>query len=75
MAGKILDVLVIRVDDVGELAAVHRLLKHPHVDRGVEALVLGSVGTHDLGDGGAPADTVGGGVEKSLFLSDKSQYS
>lgn len=57
MSGQIFHVHVVRVDDLCEFAAIHRLFKHPHVDRGVEVVVLGGVGSYDLGDSGAPEDT------------------
>lgn len=47
---------MIGVDHFCEFAAVHRLLEHPHVHRGVELVVLGRVGAHDLGNGRAPVD-------------------
>lgn len=57
VAGQIFHVFVVRVDDLCEFAAVHHLFEHPHVDRGVEVVVLGGVGAHDLGNGRAPEDT------------------
>lgn len=45
------------VDDFCELTAVHRLFKHPHVHSGVELVILGCVGTHNLGNGRAPVET------------------
>lgn len=68
VARQIFHVFVVCVDDLCEFAAAHRLLEHPHVDRGVEAVVLGGVGAHDLGDGRAPADTE---EEKYPAVSDK----
>lgn len=52
---EILDVLVLGVDDLGELLAVDHLLEDPHVDLLHEHVrVLGGVLTHQLCDGGAP---------------------
>ena len=53
--GQILDVLVVGVDDLGQLAAVHILLEHPHVDVLDEPLgAPGGVHPDQAGDGGAP---------------------
>lgn len=52
---QVLDVLVLCVDDVGEVLAANGLLEDPHVDScGKEILVDGRVLGDDLGDGGAP---------------------
>lgn len=53
---QVLDILVVRVDDLRELAPVHHLLKHPHVDGGDKPVVFGGVGSHDLGNGRAPVE-------------------
>ena len=50
-----LDVLVLRVDDLSELATIHLLLEHPHLDLGLEPLgEPGGVGANKPGDGRAP---------------------
>lgn len=57
VAGQIFHVFVVCVDDLCELAAVHHLFKHPHVDRRVKVVVFGSVGSHNLSNGRAPVYT------------------
>lgn len=52
---KIAHVLVVGVDDLGQVAAVDLLLKHPHVHIVLEQVRSGgSVFSKDFGDGGAP---------------------
>lgn len=45
---------MVSVDDLSQLAPVHHLLEHPHLDSLVKFRVPSSIGTHDLGDGRAP---------------------
>jgi hypothetical protein len=65
VAGQVLDVLVLGVDDLRELLAVHLLLEDPHVDVALERLgqVLGVL-ADDAGDGRAP---VAGAHETDLL--------
>lgn len=63
---QVLDILVVRVDDLRELAPVHHLLKHPHVDGGDEPVVFGRVGSHNLGNGRAPVE--GRGTDQGSCL-------
>ena len=44
--GKVLDVLVEFVDDVGEFAAVDCLFKHPHGHVLLKAVLVGGIPTH-----------------------------
>lgn len=57
MTRQVLDILMVRVDDLCEFAPVHRLLKHPHVDSGDKPVVFGRIGSHNLGNGRAPVET------------------
>lgn len=57
---QVLDVLMLRVDDLGEPPAAHLLLQHPHVHRVLEGAQPCRIAAHDLGDGRAPAQ---GGTE------------
>lgn len=53
--GKVLDVLVLGVDDLGQLSPVRqRLLKDPHPDLLVHVVAFLDVGPDDLGDRGPP---------------------
>lgn len=56
VSGQILHIFVVCVDDFCEFTAVHHLLKHPHVHCGVELVILGRIGTHNLSNGRAPTD-------------------
>lgn len=58
MTGEIFHIFMVCVDDFCELATVHRLLKHPHVHCGVKLVILGCIGSHNLGNGRAPVDMV-----------------
>lgn len=55
MPWKVLDVLMLRVDDFSQLPAAHFLLIHPHIDGRVEAVGCLHVVPDDPGDSGAPA--------------------
>lgn len=57
---QVLDILVLRVDDVREPPAAHLLLQHPHVHLALEAAQPSCVAAGDLGDGRAPARAEGG---------------
>lgn len=48
---EVLDVLVLTIDDLGQLLAVDHLLEDPHVDVVLEVIELGGVYAHNLGDG------------------------
>lgn len=56
VTGQVFHVFVVCVDDFCEFTAVHRLFEHPHVHCGVKLVILGCVGTHNLGNGRAPVD-------------------
>lgn len=56
VTGQILHIFMVCVNDFCEFTAVDCLLKHPHVHRGVELVILGCVGAHNLGNGRAPVD-------------------
>lgn len=51
---EVLDVLVLRVDDLAQLPAVHHLLKNVHLDRVVKLVKVLDVVTNDPGNCGAP---------------------
>ena len=51
----LLDVLVLGVDDLGEVLSVDLLLKDPHLDGLVKVIELWDIGSDDLGNGGTPA--------------------
>lgn len=51
---QVANVLVCAVDDLGQLAAVDRLLVHPHVDRLLKQAAVLRVLAHDARDGAAP---------------------
>lgn len=50
MARQILDIFVLRVDDLSQLLATNLLLEHPHVDGGVKLVQFGSIAAHNLGN-------------------------
>ena len=56
MTGQIFHIFVVCVDDFCEFTVVNHLLEHPHVHCGLELVILGCVGTHNLGNGRAPVD-------------------
>lgn len=56
VAWQVFHVFMVCVDDFGEFAVVHRLLKHPHVNRGVKLVIFGCVGTNNLGNGRSPVE-------------------
>lgn len=56
VTGQIFHIFMVCVDDFCEFAVVHHLFEHPHVHCGVKLVVLGCVGTHNLGNGRAPVD-------------------
>ena len=51
---QVLDVLVLGVDDVGQVLAVDVLLEDPHGDLVLELVALEHVAPDNLGDGRAP---------------------
>lgn len=59
MPRQVLDILVLRVDDVREPPAAHLLLQHPHVHLALEAAQPRCVAAGDLGDGRAPGRAKG----------------
>ena len=73
VAGQIFHILVVVVDDFCEFTSVHRLLEHPHVHCGVEPVILGCVGTHNLGNGRAPVYMEGHSERQRLVVLQVSQ--
>lgn len=61
MSWEVLDVLVLRVNDLSQLPAAHFLLVHPHIDSRVEAAGRPHIVTDDPSDSGAPATIAGKG--------------
>lgn len=51
---RLLDVLVLGVDDIGQVLAVDLFLKDPHLDLVVKVIELANVASNDLGDSGTP---------------------
>ena len=51
---QILDILVLRVDDIGEVLAVDVLLVHPHSHLVIEFIALEHIATNNLGNRRAP---------------------
>ncbi len=53
---QILDVLVVCVYDLCEFTSVHRLFKHPHINRGVKLCIIPCICANYLSDSRTPAD-------------------
>ena len=51
LSWEVFDVLVVCVDDLGELATVHLFLKHPHADLIVKVFQARHVVSNHLGNG------------------------
>lgn len=51
MPRQVLDILMLRVDDLGQLFAPDIFLKHPHGHPRVKVCQLGCIATHNLGNG------------------------
>lgn len=56
---QVLDILVLRVDDVREPPAAHLLFQHPHVHLALKAAQPSCIDADDLGDGRTPAEGTG----------------